>query len=117
MVKENTIRLTVVKEYADQSNADYLYVDYLNIIKVVKPGNVIYIDDGLISVRVKQISEYSINSNYYNFNSFITYVNSFRYFANFMYNCSWKISNTITLFVFIAHSGKSSINIQELEKN
>ncbi|XP_073984671.1 pyruvate kinase-like isoform X3 [Rhodnius prolixus] len=60
LVKENTIRLTVVKEYADQSNADYLYVDYLNIIKVVKPGNVIYIDDGLISVRVKQIMPTSV---------------------------------------------------------
>uniref|UniRef100_A0A224XHX8 Pyruvate kinase n=1 Tax=Panstrongylus lignarius TaxID=156445 RepID=A0A224XHX8_9HEMI len=60
LMKGDTIRLTVVKEYAEQSNADYLYVDYLNITKVVKTGNLVYLDDGLISLRVKQIMPTSL---------------------------------------------------------
>lgn len=46
----NTIKFTTNKAYAEKGTADIVYLDYVNITKVVKPGNRIFIDDGLISV-------------------------------------------------------------------
>lgn len=45
-----TIKLTTDQAYAEKGNADVVFVDYKNITNVVKPGNRIFIDDGLISV-------------------------------------------------------------------
>jgi pyruvate kinase len=49
------IRLTTDAAYADKSTKDNLYVDYKNIVQVIKSGNRVYIDDGLISLLVKQV--------------------------------------------------------------
>lgn len=53
--KGETIKLTTDKAYAEKGNKDTVYVDYDNIQKVVKVGNRIYVDDGLISLVVEQI--------------------------------------------------------------
>ncbi|XP_075230993.1 pyruvate kinase-like isoform X3 [Lycorma delicatula] len=53
--KGETIRLTTDKATAEKCTDKELYVDYDNITKVVKPGNRVYIDDGLISLIVKQV--------------------------------------------------------------
>lgn len=50
-----TIKLTTDKAYAEKGNKDTVYVDYDNIQKVVKVGNKVYVDDGLISLVVTQI--------------------------------------------------------------
>lgn len=50
-----TIRLTTDKALAEKGTERDLYVDYANITKVVKPGNRVYVDDGLISLIVKQV--------------------------------------------------------------
>jgi pyruvate kinase len=55
LVKGNTIRVTTEVEYMENCSADNLYVDYKNISKVVQKGSKIYIDDGLISLIVKDI--------------------------------------------------------------
>lgn len=53
--KGDTIKLTTDKAYAEKGNKDTVYVDYDNIQNVVKVGNKIYVDDGLISLVVSQI--------------------------------------------------------------
>ncbi|XP_050547084.1 pyruvate kinase-like [Daktulosphaira vitifoliae] len=49
------IRLTTDKQFESHGNGKEVYVDYANITKVVKPGNRVFVDDGLISLIVKQI--------------------------------------------------------------
>ncbi|XP_025408500.1 pyruvate kinase-like isoform X2 [Sipha flava] len=53
--KGEQIRLSTDKAFENSGNATNVYVDYPNIIKVVKPGNRVFIDDGLISLIVKEI--------------------------------------------------------------
>lgn len=50
-----TIKLTTDKAYEAKGTKDCIYVDYDNIQKVVKPGNRIYVDDGLISLIIENI--------------------------------------------------------------
>ncbi|XP_077294782.1 pyruvate kinase-like isoform X2 [Arctopsyche grandis] len=49
------IKLTTNKEYLEKGSAECVYLDYDNITKVVKPGNHIFIDDGLISVICEEV--------------------------------------------------------------
>ncbi|CAG5016223.1 unnamed protein product [Parnassius apollo] len=51
--KGETINLTTDLSYQERGNAATIFVDYKNITQVVKPGNKIFIDDGLISVVCK----------------------------------------------------------------
>ncbi|CAH1967584.1 unnamed protein product [Acanthoscelides obtectus] len=53
--RDETIKLTTDKAYESKGTKDCIYVDYDNIQKVVKPGNRIYVDDGLISLVVQNI--------------------------------------------------------------
>ncbi|CAF2802048.1 unnamed protein product [Rotaria sp. Silwood2] len=49
------VRITTDKTFADKSSIDNLYVDYKNIVHVIKAGNRIFIDDGLLSLLVKEV--------------------------------------------------------------
>nr|CAI5858202.1 unnamed protein product [Callosobruchus analis] len=53
--KDEIIKLTTDKAYESKGTKDCIYVDYENIQKVVKPGNRIYVDDGLMSLVVQNI--------------------------------------------------------------
>lgn len=57
LVKGQTFKLSTDKAYMEKGNAQTVYVDYENISKVLKPGNRVYVDDGLISLIVTAISK------------------------------------------------------------
>jgi len=56
----NTIKLTTNKEYAEKGNENVVFVDYTNIVNVVKKNNRVFVDDGLISLIVNEVSNDTI---------------------------------------------------------
>lgn len=58
LIKGNMIKITLDDAYQDNCSEDVLWLDYKNITKVVEVGSKIYIDDGLISLQVKEIGEW-----------------------------------------------------------
>ena len=54
--KGSSVRITTDLSYEDKCSEQVIFVDYKNISKVVKKGSRVYIDDGLISLRVTQIN-------------------------------------------------------------
>ena len=47
------------EKFMEECTAENLWVDYKNIVKVLSPGKKIYIDDGLISVIVREVGMWS----------------------------------------------------------
>lgn len=57
--KGNMIKITLDDAYIEKCSEEILWLDYKNITKVVDVGSNIYIDDGLISLQVKEIGRCS----------------------------------------------------------
>ncbi|CAD5206983.1 unnamed protein product [Bursaphelenchus okinawaensis] len=57
LVKGSSIRLCTDKNLEQSGTASNLYVDYTNITKVCQVGSKVFIDDGLISLVVNEVSE------------------------------------------------------------
>lgn len=51
------IKITLDDAQQENCSEELLWLDYKNITKVVEVGSKIYIDDGLISLQVKEIGE------------------------------------------------------------
>lgn len=49
------IVMSVDESLSNQGSESVIYVDYANITNILKPGNRIFLDDGLISLIVKQV--------------------------------------------------------------
>ncbi|EIW70081.1 hypothetical protein TREMEDRAFT_38747 [Tremella mesenterica DSM 1558] len=47
--------VTTDKQYAEACTAEYLFMDYANLVKVTSPGKLIYVDDGILSLQVLSI--------------------------------------------------------------
>lgn len=65
-----TIQLTTNKAYAEKGTAKIVYVDYSNIVNVVKKNNRVFVDDGLISLIVNEVSADTLTCTIENGNSF-----------------------------------------------
>ncbi|XP_003382927.1 PREDICTED: pyruvate kinase PKM-like [Amphimedon queenslandica] len=48
----DVLTLSIDEKYKDCGTGSLIYVDYKNIIKVVKRGEIVFVDDGLISLKV-----------------------------------------------------------------
>lgn len=44
-------------QYAEACTGDVMYVDYKNLTKVITPGKVIYVDDGVLSFKVLSVED------------------------------------------------------------
>lgn len=55
--KGATITLTTNTEFREKGSADKVFVDYMNMPKVLNPEDRIYVDDGLISLVLKEIRD------------------------------------------------------------
>lgn len=55
--KGKMIKITLDDAQQENCSEELLWLDYKNITKVVEVGSKIYIDDGLISLQVKEIGE------------------------------------------------------------
>lgn len=60
LCKDQALKVTTEMEYFDQGDENMIYVDYKNITKVVSKGSTIFVDDGLISLKVEEINEKSL---------------------------------------------------------
>jgi len=54
-VKGDKLKLTTDPAFFEKCCKEVVYLDYVNIVKVVKPGNKIFVDDGLMSLIVEEI--------------------------------------------------------------
>ncbi|KAG0375346.1 Pyruvate kinase [Mortierella sp. AD032] len=52
--------ITTDDKYAEACTGDIMYVDYKNLPKVITPGKIIYVDDGVLSFRVLEVDGTSV---------------------------------------------------------
>ena len=48
------IKLTIDEKYRDCGDENMVYVDYKNIVNVLDLGDIVFVDDGLISLKVTE---------------------------------------------------------------
>jgi len=58
--KGNQIKLSTDEKYYEIGDDSCIYIDYVNITKVLQVGGLIYLDDGLISLSVAEIGKLKV---------------------------------------------------------
>ncbi|KAI1502452.1 pyruvate kinase [Biscogniauxia marginata] len=49
------LNITTDEQYATSCDTQNMYVDYKNITKVIKPGRIVYVDDGILAFKVLEV--------------------------------------------------------------
>lgn len=55
LVKGKKVKVTTDDAFKEKCTADTIYLDYKNIVKVLKKGSRLFVDDGLISLIVEEV--------------------------------------------------------------
>lgn len=50
--RHDKVRITTDEQFMEKCSRELIWVDYKNIVKVVRPGDKVFIDDGLIAVKI-----------------------------------------------------------------
>ena len=58
----HVIKLSIDEKYKEIGDENIIYVDYKNIIKVCVPGDIVFVDDGLISLKVSDKNSSSLTT-------------------------------------------------------
>ncbi|KAI0842419.1 pyruvate kinase [Hypoxylon sp. FL0890] len=53
----HVLNITTDEKYKTSCNAENMYVDYANITKVIEPGKIIYVDDGVLAFDVLKVKD------------------------------------------------------------
>lgn len=53
--KGTNVKVTTDASFNEKGSAELIYVDYVNICRVVSVGSRVFVDDGLISLIVRKI--------------------------------------------------------------
>lgn len=55
LVKGSQVRVVTAESDKDKTDGKIIWVDYPSLPKVISKGGTIYVDDGLIGLKVKEI--------------------------------------------------------------
>ncbi|MGH0119829.1 UNVERIFIED_CONTAM: hypothetical protein FKN15_043262, partial [Acipenser sinensis] len=66
LVRGSRVRVVTQDSLRDSTDASQIWLDYKNVTRVVRVGGRVYVDDGLISLRVLQIGTVQYNTIQYN---------------------------------------------------
>lgn len=58
----HVIKLSINEKYKEIGDENVIYVDYKNIVKVCLPGDIVFVDDGLISLKVTDKNSSSLTT-------------------------------------------------------
>ena len=50
----NALKVSIEDKYKECGDDSLIYVDYKNIVKTLKPGDIIFVDGGFISLKVTE---------------------------------------------------------------
>ena len=56
------LKLSIDEKYKEIGDKNIIYVDYKNIVKVCAPGDIVFVDDGLISLKVTDRNSTSLTT-------------------------------------------------------
>ena len=58
----HVLKLSIEDKYKEIGDEKTIYVDYKNIVKVCVPGDIVFVDDGLISLKVTDKNSTSLTT-------------------------------------------------------